>query len=138
MRKVAKKLTAPKAHKTKKDRTEETGEPLGSNTKSSYGCIVRPKKDRKMGFLAWIAVIVFVAYVANAGYRAACGADADWIGDTDDDASSWDDDGFLDDDMLTSPVYAWMVGNIWHDPFEDDYLWASSSDDDFDWGSDDD
>jgi hypothetical protein len=90
-----------------------------------------------MGILAWIGLIAFIAYVAKSGYDVATGGgSANWIDlDDDDDVSSWDDD-WLDDDIITSPVYSFMACNIWHDPFEDNFSW--SSDDDFDWGSDDD
>lgn len=92
---------------------------------------------KMMGWLAWICLIAFIGYVANAGYRVATGS-VDWMDtDDDDDTSMWDDDWMGNDDMLTSPVYSWMSCNIWHDPFEDDFNW-SSSDDDWMWDNNDD
>ena len=83
-----------------------------------------------MDILITIGFFAFVGLVIRAGYKAAGGAEANWIGDNDDDVSSWDDDdGFLDDDIYTSPVYSHFICNVWHDPFEDDFTWSSSSDD---------
>jgi hypothetical protein len=92
-----------------------------------------------MTWLILIGIMVFVGFVVRATLGVIGGSGSmDWAAlDDDDDVSAWGDDDWLDDDIITSPVYSFLACNIWHDPFEDDFTW-SSSDDDWMWDNDDD
>jgi hypothetical protein len=91
-----------------------------------------------MSWLILIGVLVFFGFVSRATNDVVSGGGSvDWMDTDDDDVSAWGDDDWLNDDIITSPVYSSFACNIWHDPFDDGFSFSSSSDDDWMWDNDD-